>query len=97
MKKRGAIGLRDTLPYAGRDQPGLEEVMDCWHCRKTALGSCRFCGRGLCEDHAQERPYILELYRARDEAPIKALVVEDALHCGICTPRPDPIVLPELD
>jgi hypothetical protein len=26
-----------------------------------------------------------------------ALVVEDALHCGTCTPRPDPIRLPELD
>jgi len=71
--------------------------MDCWHCRKTAVGSCRFCARGLCEDHSQERPYILELYRARNEGPIKVLVVEDALYCGICKPRPDPIVLPELD
>jgi hypothetical protein len=27
----------------------------------------------------------------------KALVVEDALYCGACTPRPDPLELPELD
>jgi hypothetical protein len=27
----------------------------------------------------------------------RALVVEDALFCGACTPRPDPIDLPELD
>jgi hypothetical protein len=23
-------------------------------------------------------------------------VVEDALHCGVCKPRPDPVELPEL-
>jgi hypothetical protein len=25
------------------------------------------------------------------------LVVEDALFCGACTPRPDPLDLPEID
>jgi hypothetical protein len=69
--------------------------MDCWHCRRTALGVCRFCGRGVCEDHAKTEPFILELYRT-DQAP-HALVVEDALFCGSCKPRPDPIPLPELD
>jgi len=71
--------------------------MDCWHCRKSALGICRFCGRGLCEDHAQEHPYILQAYRGRSDDAIKVLVVEDALYCGICTPRPDPVSLPELE
>ena len=69
--------------------------MDCWHCRKTAVGACRFCGRGLCEDHVQIHPYILELFRSSDDIP-KVLVVEDALYCGACTPRPDPVDLPEL-
>jgi hypothetical protein len=69
--------------------------MVCWHCRRTAVGACRFCGRGVCEDHAQEQPFVLELYRSRDTT--RALVVEDALFCGSCTPRPDPIDLPELD
>ncbi len=69
--------------------------MDCWTCRRTAVGSCRFCGRGVCEDHAGEKPFILELFRG--SGVTKALVVEDALHCGTCTPRPDPIDLPELD
>jgi hypothetical protein len=69
--------------------------MDCWHCRKTAVGACRFCGRGLCEDHVETHPFILELYRSADDVP-KVLVVEDALFCGACTPRPDPIDLPEL-
>ena len=69
--------------------------MDCWRCRRTAVGVCRFCGRGVCEDHADTAPFILELFRGG--GPTKALVVEDALRCGGCTVRPDPIALPELD
>jgi hypothetical protein len=69
--------------------------VDCWHCRRSAVAVCRFCGRGVCEDHAATRPYVLELFRG--PANTKALVVEDAIHCGACTPRPDPIDLPELD
>lgn len=67
--------------------------MDCWHCRRNAVGVCRFCGRGICEDHAQTQPFVLELL----SGPTRALVVEDALFCGACTPRPDLIDLPELD
>jgi len=59
------------------------------------VGLCRFCGRGVCEDHVETHPYILETYRA--DGVTKALVVEDALFCGACSPRPDPIELPELD
>ena len=68
--------------------------MDCWHCKRTAVGVCRFCGRAVCENHAKTRPFILDVYRG-DDTP-KALVVEDALHCGACRPRPDPVELPEL-
>ena len=71
--------------------------MDCWVCKRSALGVCRFCGRAVCEEHAQFRPYILEVYRSRDDGVAKALVVEDALYCGQCHPRPDPVELPELD
>jgi len=56
---------------------------------------CRFCGRGVCEDDAEQRAYILDLFRGADMT--KALVVEDALFCGRCTVRPDPMPLPELD
>jgi hypothetical protein len=48
----------------------------------------------VCEDHVETRPFVLDLYRSNEI--IKALVVEDALHCGACTPRPDPLDLPEL-
>jgi hypothetical protein len=68
--------------------------LECWHCRKVAVGTCRFCGRAVCENHAQTRPYILDILERTE--PVRALVVEDALHCGACHPRPDPIELPEL-
>jgi hypothetical protein len=50
----------------------------------------------VCENHAQTKPFILELFENGDGSPPRALVVEDALFCGACTPRPDPIELPEL-
>ena len=69
--------------------------MDCWHCRRTAIATCRFCGRAVCEDHVKNLPYILELFRSQDVR--KALVVEDAIFCGSCKPHPNPVDLPELD
>ncbi len=69
--------------------------MDCWHCRRTAVGTCRFCGRGVCENHVETRPYVLDLFH--NDGRAKALVVEDALWCGACHPRTNPIELPELD
>ena len=68
--------------------------MDCWHCRRTAVATCRFCGRAVCEDHVQPHPYILELLKT--DGMSKALVVEDAVFCGACTPRPDLLDLPDV-
>jgi hypothetical protein len=38
---------------------------------------------------------VVELFKTGDVT--RALIVEDALFCGACTPRPDPLSLPELD
>ena len=38
------------------------------------------------------RPFILELLERDD--PVRALVVDDAVFCGTCHPRPNPIELP---
>lgn len=70
--------------------------MDCWVCKRTALGVCRFCGRGVCEEHSRFQPYILSLFTPAENRPVRALVVEDALYCGVCKPRPEPIDVPEL-
>ncbi|MBN1873521.1 MAG: hypothetical protein JXA33_04765 [Anaerolineae bacterium] len=69
--------------------------MNCWHCDRPAHGVCRFCGRGVCKEHAQTMPYIITIYRDGDGMPM-ALVVVDALYCGICKPKQDPIPLPQL-
>ena len=41
------------------------------------------------------QPFILELFKTTDVT--RSLVVEDALFCGVCNPRPEPVELPELD
>jgi len=44
------------------------------------------------------------IYRARprkspgdESGPLRALAVEDALFCGVCRPREQPVDIPELD
>jgi hypothetical protein len=69
--------------------------VDCWHCRRNAVAVCRFCGRAVCEDHVSEKPFILDVFTRSGRTA--ALIVEDAVHCGACTPRPNPVNLPELD
>jgi hypothetical protein len=41
-------------------------------------------------------PYILEIF-GNDQGPPKALVVADAVWCGVCRPKEDPVELPELE
>lgn len=69
--------------------------MNCWHCERPAHGVCRFCGRGLCKEHVRTLPYIVGIYH-NAEGMQKALVVGDALYCGVCKPKEDPVELPEL-
>jgi hypothetical protein len=69
----------------------------CWFCAKAARGSCRFCSRGVCEDHARFGPYLLEVHFSRSRDRSEGLVVEDAVQCGTCRPRPQPVPMPEMD
>ena len=71
--------------------------MTCWFCEAGARGTCRFCGRGLCEAHTETAPFVLNVYRSHDRDRAEALVVENALSCGTCRPRPQPVPMPELD
>jgi hypothetical protein len=70
--------------------------MECWHCSRPAHGTCRFCGRGVCRDHAQKMPFILEIFKDK-AGQNKAIVVDDTLWCGICKPKEAPILLKELE
>ena len=77
--------------------------MNCWHCDRPSHGTCAFCGRAVCKEHAQNMPNYVAVYRAaarkgKEEAgPLRAIAVEDALFCGVCRPREQPVDIPELD
>jgi hypothetical protein len=63
----------------------------CWVCGAGANGVCRFCGRGTCKLHAKTKAYLFESWE--DGEALRGLAIEDALYCGVCRPRPDPISL----
>ena len=69
--------------------------MNCWHCERPAHGTCRFCGRAVCKQHAKNLPHIEDIFQD-DEGKFNAFVVGDALFCGICNPKEDPVDLPKL-
>lgn len=69
--------------------------MVCYQCNITAVGVCKFCGRGVCHDCHSKMPFILAVYVGENETP-KTIVVADALWCGQCKPQPEPIPMPEI-
>ncbi len=69
--------------------------MNCWHCDRPAHGNCRFCGRAVCREHTQTLPHIEVLY-PNEKGVQMALVVSDAVFCGVCHPKEDPVELPQL-
>ena len=69
--------------------------MNCWVCDKPSHASCRFCGRFVCKEHANVQPIFLSIYVGANQTP-KAIIVSDAIWCGICRPYPEPIEMPEI-
>ena len=63
--------------------------MQCWICAAPANGTCRFCGRAVCRQDAKLHPFVLEVYPS--DGTLYGLAVEDALHCGVCKPKPGPV------
>jgi hypothetical protein len=70
--------------------------MECWHCNRPAHGVCRFCGRGICRDHAQRMPFILDTFKDR-AGHTRAIVVDDTLYCGVCKPKDEAVTLADLE
>lgn len=70
--------------------------MNCWHCERPSHGICVFCGRGICKDHVQTMPNILTIYRDKANE-LKAIAVADALYCGVCKPKEEPVAVEWLD
>jgi hypothetical protein len=70
--------------------------MKCCRCDSTAEAVCRFCGRAVCGAHIQTLNYIVTVYQGVSKQVPKALVVADAVFCGICKPQPEPLEAPYL-
>ncbi|RMD47755.1 MAG: hypothetical protein D6835_07055 [Candidatus Thermofonsia bacterium] len=70
--------------------------MNCWECNRPATAVCKFCGRGVCKAHTQERPYVIHTYRT-SKNEYKAIVVDGAVWCGTCKPQDDPITLTNME
>ena len=70
--------------------------MNCWHCDRPAHATCLFCGRAVCREHVNSLPHLLAIYQGKDGPP-KGLVVPNAVHCGACEPRDDPVSLDVLE
>ena len=68
--------------------------MECWHCGRPAQAICRFCGRAVCKDHAKMLPSIVSVFG--DDGKNKAVVVGDAVWCGLCKPQEEPVELSDL-
>jgi hypothetical protein len=49
----------------------------------------------VCREHVKELPRIVAIFRSQ-EGVHEALVVGDAVWCGVCNPKEDPVELPEL-
>ncbi|HZD57400.1 MAG TPA: hypothetical protein VE136_11785 [Anaerolineales bacterium] len=49
----------------------------------------------MCKDHINTSPYIVSIYSGEGGVQ-KAIVVADAVFCGLCKPHERPIPLPEL-
>jgi len=63
--------------------------MRCWVGGEEAEGACKFCGRAVCKKHARTRAFLFETWQ--DGEHLRALVVQDALWCGVCQVRETPL------
>ena len=69
--------------------------MECWQCGRPAQATCRFCGRAACKEHVKELPFILSIFTSREDVK-KAIVVPDAVYCGVCNPKDEPVELKDI-
>jgi hypothetical protein len=70
--------------------------MRCWKCEKEAIGICRFCGRGVCDDHFNSSLYIAAAYMDSQD-DLNCIAVKGVLSCGKCQPIPKPVKISQLD
>ena len=70
--------------------------MECWICKRPAQAICIFCGRAVCQEHAQMKPAVKNVFRSNDGS-LKAIVVEGGIWCGKCKPFEYPVDITDFD
>ena len=63
--------------------------MRCWVCGAAAEAVCKFCGRGVCKAHARTQAFLFAAWPTG--SGLRGLAIEDAVWCGVCHPRENPI------
>ena len=63
--------------------------MRCWVCGAAAEAVCKFCGRGICKAHARTQAFLFAAWPT--SSGLRGLAIEDAVWCGVCHPRENPI------
>lgn len=69
--------------------------MECWICERPSQGMCVFCGRAICKEHHKVMPNLITIFEGKEQK--KGIVVDNALFCGECSPREEPVPLEGLE
>jgi hypothetical protein len=50
----------------------------------------------VCKEHSKELPSIISIFSSKNNVK-KAIVVPDAIYCGVCKPKDEPVDLKDID
>ena len=70
--------------------------MECWICKRPAHAICIFCGKAVCQEHAQFKPSIKAVFKDNNE-DLQAIVVDGGVWCGKCKPVEYPVNISNFD
>ena len=64
--------------------------MECWICKRPAHAVCVFCGKAVCQEHAQFKPSVKAVFKD-EKGDLQAIVVDGGVWCGKCKPIEYPV------
>ena len=70
--------------------------MECWICKRPAQAICIFCGKAVCQEHAQLKPSVKSVFKD-NKGDLQAIVVDGGVWCGKCKPVEYPVNISNFD
>ena len=70
--------------------------MECWICKRPAQAICIFCGKAVCQEHAQLKPSVKSVFKD-NKGDLQAIVVDGGVWCGKCKPVECPVNISNFD